>query len=154
MTSVTDGQSPLDAAPPDGFARAFRVPPQIAADEELAALYDNIIASLRREALGLPMNTVQIITLERIASQYVLMKWREENGMFAKAEDNRAANAQWLAATAEFNKQLQANRDQMRDALLASIQKIVVETIDLVEDPEVRRLLKRTASERFAELGE
>ena len=148
---MTDDRSPLDGPPADALAAAFTLPDAIAEDETLQALYDELVSRMRREALGLPMNTGQNLLIERIASFYVQIRWRENNGLFTPAQQ-KDFNTYWLALNSEFNKQLNASADKMREAMLADINQVVINAVDLIKDDETRRTVRRALAEGFATL--
>lgn len=138
--------------PDDGLARAFQLPAFIQEEPALAALHLEVVARLRREALGLPMNTVQQLLLERIAFTYVLMKWKDENGGYARTSEQKDFYTLWLSMTVEFNKLLSASGDKLRDALLVEVQKIVTESLKLVTNSEDRKAVRRSLSESFSSI--
>lgn len=141
---------PLDASPPDDLAEAFRLPEEILNDEALVTLHTNIVARLRREASGMPMNTVQQLLLERIAMNYVVLKSKERTGGFSTPAQQKDFNTFWLSMTQEFNKLLMANEDKRREAMLMEIQGIVVQATELVMDKEQRQNVRRFLQEQFA----
>lgn len=149
---MSDGT--LDSAPPDGLARAFRLPSFIREDEELVALYDETVARLREEAKGIPMNTVQSLLMERIATFYVTIKWREDNNEWAGVSQQKDFNTYWLALTSEFNTILQKNDDSLRQAMLLEIQSVVLESLKTIKDPDDRRSVRLAISEGLASIGQ
>lgn len=144
--------SPLDAEPDDRLERAFRPPQYIAEDEELNALYEEMVGRLRAEALGIPMHTMQQFLIERIATKYVIIRYREEHG-WVGINTEKEFNQQWLELLKEWNRVLQSSQEQMRDALLREAEKISVDAVNLVPDPETRQALRRHFKERYAALG-
>jgi hypothetical protein len=146
--------SPLDAPPMEGgLVRAFELPSFLAEDERLVEIHADVVARLRREAQGLSMNTVQQLLLERIAFNYVYMLYKENDGGFAKPSEQKDFNAFWLSMTTEFNKMLLKSGDKLRDALLMEINTIIMDTIKTVEDPETRKSLRRTLTQKFSEIS-
>lgn len=146
--------SPLDAAPADGLERAFRLPEHIAADEDLSALYTEMVSRLRSESLGIPMHTAQEILLERIATKYVLIKYREQVGWAGLGVNGeKDANQQWLEMVKEWNRVLAQGHEQLREAVLSQAEKIALDAISLLEDPDDRQKLRRHFKERFAAIG-
>lgn len=142
-------ESPLDAAPPDDLARAF-VLPEWVDQHDMRALHTAIVERLRREASGMPMNTVQQLLLERIAYIYIVLKWKEETNGFSSPGQQKDFNAWWLSMTQEFNRLLTANQDRMREALLMQVQQIVNDSLRLISDEEDRRTVRRALAEAFA----
>ncbi len=141
--------SPLDGPPADGLERAFRLPEDW--DGELADLHQQIVQRMRREAAGLPMNTVQQLLMERIATSYVQAKMREETGALT-LKDIKDQNAAWLAMTQEFNKLLQSGQDKLREALFAEIQTIIMNATEEITDPESLRNFRRRLAGDFASI--
>lgn len=142
-----------DGPPLDDLAPAFVLPPHLAANERLAALHATIVGRLRREAAGMPMNTIQNLLLERIAYNYVALKAREDAGVAMRPQDQKEMNTFWLAMTKEFNGLLAANQDKMREALLLEVQKVVNGSLSLVTDPVDRQAVRRHLSEQFATIN-
>jgi hypothetical protein len=144
--------SPLDAPQADGLARAFQLPTFIQEDAGLSGLYDYMVDQLRREASGLPMNTLQQLLIERIASFYVHIKYKEENAGFTTANQQKEYNTEWRNLLVEFNRLLTASDDKLRTALLTEIQKLVTDSIRLVTNDEERRAVRRELAGGFAAL--
>lgn len=141
--------NPLDAAPDDGLERAFRLPQYIREDEELVALYEEIVARLRREAAGLPMSTLQQLLIERQASFYVQIKFKENTQTFSPNQQ-KEFNVYWLDLNKEFARQLAASDDKLREAMLGEIHQIVKDALELVTDPGQRRAVRLRLAEEFA----
>lgn len=151
VSGMTDEISPLDGPPADGLEAAFTLPEYIAEDETLQGLYTEIVTRMRHEALGLPMNTGQNLLIERIASFYVQIRYRENNGLFTPTQQ-KDFNTYWLALHSEFNKQLNASADKMREAMLEDINQVVINAVDQIKDDETRRTVRRALAEGFAQL--
>jgi hypothetical protein len=149
---MTDS-NPLDGPPHDDLDRAFRLPRYIQEDTELNDLFDSMVLRLRREALGIPMNSVQTLLMERIASMYVIIKYREDHDNWAGASQQKDFNDYWLKCTVEFNRILTANDDKLRQAMLLEIQKVVMDSLKTISDPEERRRVMRDLSGSLANAG-
>jgi hypothetical protein len=137
---------------PDDLARAFVLPEWLREDVEMVALYDAIVSRLRREALGMPMSTVQQLLLERISFNYIVLKYKEEHNDFRRVNEQKDFNTWWLSMTAEFNKLLMANQDKLREAMMMEVQKVVLESVKLIVNDDDRRNVKRYLAEAFAQL--
>lgn len=144
---------PLDSAPDDAFDAAFQLPEVIVNDASLRALHAEIVTRLRREAAGLPMSTVQNLILERLATLYVWIKYKERTGGFTDNQQ-KEFNKDWLDLAREFNKLLMAHQDKLREAMLIELQSIVIEGSKLIKDDEDRRQFRLFLSEKFAEQGQ
>jgi hypothetical protein len=143
-------ETPFDA-PLDELAAAFELPEYIAEDEVLSGLYHEIVLRLRREAAGLPMKTAHMLLIERIASFYVTIRYKENHQEF-RGYQQKEFNTYWLSLTQEFNKVLQANDEKLREAMLIEIQTIVSDTLKLITDPADRQNVRRKLSEEFAKM--
>lgn len=145
--------NPLDGPPVDPrFERAFRLPEYVRGDSELVQLYEDMVSDLRREAAGLPLNTLQIFLIERIASFYVQIKFKENAESFSPNQQ-KEFNEYWLKLTHEFNSLLHASDAKLREQLMMDIEKLVTEAINLVTDSNDRQAVRRKLSSGFAELG-
>lgn len=137
----------------DALEDAFELPPSVASDPRLSALYNEVVANLRREARGIPMNTVQTLLLERIAYYYVTLKSAEWNGSVTPLQLKDLTKF-WLDMTTEFNKQLASGHEKLRDALLLSISEMVMQAITTtVTNGDDRKNLVMAIQEGFAEMG-
>lgn len=126
--------------------------PDVVTDEKLRALYEVLVHRMRSEARHLPMTTVQLLLIERIAANYVILRAKErgELGGFGSSSVQKDYNTFWLSMTAEFNRMLgkaEPLNGAERKALLKDMQQIIVSTIATVPDPKVRTdLLERMAA--------
>lgn len=134
---------------------AFRLPEAVAADPDLVELYVQTVNRMRQESRGIPMHTVQEFLLERIATQYVLIRYREIHndwvGLGVTA--SRDANQQWLDLVKEWNKVLASGHEKLRDAVLQEVQQAVLDGIALVRAEEDRKALRLHFQERFAAMA-
>jgi hypothetical protein len=135
-----------------GLARAFRLPAFISRDQELSDLYTEIVTRLRRESSGMPMTTLQQLLIERQASFYVQIKYKEDTETFS-ANQQREFNAYWLDLNKEFARQLAASDDKIRESMIAEIAKMTLEAVDLISDDETRRTVRRALAEGFAAMN-
>lgn len=143
--------SPLDE-PLDELASAFTLPDYLAEDDELVALHEEIVRRLRREAAGLPMKTAHMLLIERIATFYITIRYKENNDSF-RGYQQKEFNAYWLSLTQEFNRVLQANDEKLREAMLLEVQDIVTKAVGLISDATDRQNVRRQLAEGFAGLG-
>lgn len=154
--SDSSSRSPLDAPPPDGLDDVFTLP-QWVEDEGLRGLYDELVARMRAEAAGMPMNTVQTLLIERIAFNYVVMKYKERNQGtergFIRASEQKDFNTWWLSMTVEFNRLLMTNADKLRESLLIEINNVLTAGLSQIKDDEERRAVRRHFAEAFAALN-
>lgn len=99
------------------------------------------------------MNTVQTLLLERIATQYVTTKLREEQGQLS-LRDMKEQNAAWLSMTQEFNRLLLASEDKLREAMFREMQEIILGSLELITDDETRRNVRRHLAGEFAAIDQ
>lgn len=142
----------LDAAPAAGLERAFQLPDYVRESPELVELYNEMVSRLRQEADGLPMGTLQHLLIERIASFYVQIKFKENTNDF-RLNQQKEFNTYWLQLTTEFNRLLQASDDSRRNALLVKVGDIVIEGLKLIENVENRKSVQQFFSGEFSSLN-
>jgi hypothetical protein len=126
--------------------------PDVIEDQALRGLYEVLVARMRDEASHLPMSTVQQLLIERIAYNYIVLRWYEMRQMFAHTTAQKDFNTFWLSMTQEFNRQLRAQDDAARNALLKQIFAIISDTLS-GEDSEVSDRLSTRFSQALAEQG-
>lgn len=143
----------LQLSPQQGVDWAFHLPAET--PDEYLALHADIVARLRNEAAGFPMNTIQTLLLERIAYTYVVIRMKEDGVLarFARANEAKDYNTFWMDMTKEFNKLLASGQDKLRETLLLRVKDVVDEAIKVVTDDHSRRELRRALSEGFASIN-
>jgi hypothetical protein len=114
----------------DGF---FQLPVWVK-KPELREGYEAIVARMRRECSHVPMNTVQQLLIERIAFNYIILKYREGAKMgteagFASPDAIKDFNTFWLKMTAEFNNLLVKFKPSDKEAVMGQVKDIVVEIL-------------------------
>lgn len=124
-------------------------------DPKLRSLYEVLVSRMRKEADGLPMNTVQQLLIERIAYNYIVLRSKESNQMggFLTANVQKDFNAFWLSMTQEFNRML-SKTDTMngneRKSLLREVQQLILATVNAsVNDPRTRSDLLQNMAAAF-----
>jgi hypothetical protein len=123
----------------DSLDALFELPDWIN-DPQLCNAYEIIVARLRREIEHVPLNTVQQLRIERIAFNYITLKFREKNAAseFAFAEHLKDWSTYWAAISRDFDAVLKAWKPKEMDAIMAVVKNAVAEVIATVEDPKVR----------------
>lgn len=101
----------------------------------------------------MPMHTVQEFLLERIATKYVIMKYRERTDSWRGVSSERDFSSHWLDLVKEWDKVLASSQEKLRDAILAEVEGIVIEGIQQVPDDNIRKSLRLYFKEAFAQLG-
>lgn len=107
-------------------------------DQKLRILYESIVHRMRTEAAHLPMNTMQQLTIERIARYYILLLSWERSEKFNMREDTRY-NEHWMKMAAHFNSMLmRATPAAQRDAFLERIALVISGVLKTIDDEEVK----------------
>jgi len=149
--------SPLDAAPVDKLEPAFALPKYIADDEEhgelLAGIHAEVVERLRREAAGLPMDTVQQLLIERIAHIYIQIKHHEAMGKWDSVNQQKELNNYFATITTEFSRLLAAHEDKLREALFEEISGVVNDAINGIQDEDTRKALRLKVKEGLAAIN-
>jgi adenosyl cobinamide kinase/adenosyl cobinamide phosphate guanylyltransferase len=100
------------------------------------------------------MTTSLNLIMERMATFYTITRKREADPDYkVSANDMRQNNAQWLAMTAEFNKQITIGEDKRRHAMLDKIFTIVTNSLMLIEDEKTRTNVRKALEQGFLEAG-
>ena len=139
----------------DSLDGAFTLPQELVDDARLHRLYEVIVARMRRESEGVPMNTIQTLLMERIALNYIVMKAREQgilNPLSVAAQKDH--QTWWLAMTAQFNKQLnKATEQEYKDKLLREVTGVIISVLSKIEDPKLKLQLKNDLMAGFEAAG-
>jgi len=135
--------------------------PEFVEEPELRELYEVIIARFRREILeGITLNTVQELLLERIAYNYVMLRWRERNMTASQARNASASTADknannfWLSMTQEFNRLTQKEQanQEFKNQLLVTISQALGQAFEGLH-PDVARPMQERIAQAFEEHG-
>jgi hypothetical protein len=98
--------------------------------KELVDMHEVLVKRFQAEAAHIPMNTVQQLLIERMATHYVFLRWKEgktKDGQmsgFDHGRDFKDQNTFWLAMTQEFNrllKQYDPNAPEKQAERLANV---------------------------------
>jgi hypothetical protein len=107
---------------------AFDLPESAVPDLKYRMLYQVIVDRLLDESQNVPMNTAQLLLIERIAANYIYIKVRESGGienMNPLAQDKM--NTYFLATLAQFQKMLaKATAQEDREQTLREVRDIIV----------------------------
>lgn len=137
-----------DYAPLDSI---FVLPDNID-DPELRMAYEIIVARMRKEAAHCAVSTVQQLLIERIAYNYIVLRWNEARDSFAHTTAQKEFNSFWLSMTQEFNRTLRVTDQEYKSALLSQIAEVISETM-AVEDPDVVDRIMPRFVDAFKKLG-
>ncbi len=110
---------------------------------ELRSGYEIIVARMRKEAEHVPLNTIQNLLIERVAFNYVALKYMEktmvgEAGGFESTDVLKNWNTYWLKMTAEFNNLLVRFKPDDRKAVIGQVKDIIITVLNTIEDDTVR----------------
>lgn len=148
MTSV-ESQITAD----ERLDQVFTLPKaMVEAFPQLEEIHDEIVMRFKSEAHGMPMNTVQTLLLERIAYNYVYLKYRELSGEVA-GKDQKDFNSFWLSMTQEFNRLLTVNEAERREQLMNDVVSVFNEAIALIQDKDTRQAVQQSVGAGLAKKG-
>lgn len=139
----------------DSLEAAFELPAFVTEHPALVQLHGAICRRLRKEAEGVPMDTIQELLLERIAFNYIVMKARER-GVLSLGSERAQKDFQtfWLAMTNQFSKNLQkATAAEDRARTLREVRDIVIDTLSQVEDKTTKDHLLHQFAQAFQQAG-
>ena len=148
---MSDSQT--DAVTDSGLSEVFVLPPEVVDHhEDLIGIHQELVDNLRAEAFGIPMTSMQVLLIERIATKYILIKYRERTGWLGTNAE-KDANTQWLDLVKEWNRLLAQGHEAMRERLLEQVEKIMGDGVNLIPDKETRQKVRLFYQEQFAAMG-
>lgn len=122
-------------------------------DPALVEMYNVIVHNLKEEASTLPMNTVQQLLLERIAYNYILLRWKENRDGWTHERNQKEFHTFWLSMTAEFNRNLRAAKaDELVMAIKDKMMIAVKNALETVPS-DVRSPFMNALADGFEEAG-
>ena len=134
---------------------AFDLPESAVPQERYRMLYQVIVHRLLEESQNVPMNTAQLLLIERIAANYIYIKVREAGGienMNPLAQDKM--NTYFLATLAQFQKMLaKATAQEDREATLREVRDIIVKVANTAGDSQAKKELLSMLVEEFKKVG-
>lgn len=136
-THMADSQVSRTSSKDRIFARPQDLP------EDWYRLWESLITDMRREAQALPMNTMMSLLMERIATNYVLVK-RYENRPARELdwEQHRQLQKLWLTFLTEFSTQLHRNSQTPEQRFVAEFKAAITGALRTVgPDASVRDLM-------------
>ena len=133
---------------------AFDLPESAVPEERYRMLYQVIVHRLLEESQNVPMNTAQLLLIERIAANYIYIKVRESGGienMNPLAQDKM--NTYFLATLAQFQKMLaKATAQEDRESTLREVRDIIVKAFKSSNSPAKQEALQDLLEE-FKKVG-
>lgn len=134
---------------------AFDLPESAVPQERYRMLYQVIVHRLLEESQNVPMNTAQLLLIERIAANYIYIKVRESGGienMNPLAQDKM--NTYFLATLAQFQKMLAKATDQEdREATLREVRDIIVKVANSAGNDTAKKEVLSALVEEFKKVG-
>jgi len=129
--------------------------PEWVSDPELREAYEIIVARLRNEIEHVPLSTLQQLRVERIAFNYIVLKFRESLAAndFAFAEHLKDWNTYWAQITREFDTVARAWKPTEKEAIMAVVRSAVGEILATVQDTEIRNDLIQRFVATFERAG-
>jgi hypothetical protein len=133
---------------------AFDLPESAVPDERYRMLYQVIVHRLLEESKNVPMNTAQLLLIERIAANYIYIKVRESGGidsMNPLAQDKM--NTYFLATLAQFQKMLaKATAQEDRESTLREVRDIITKVFKSSNSPAKQEVFQELLEE-FKKVG-
>jgi hypothetical protein len=133
---------------------AFNLPESAVPDLTYRMLYQVIVQRLLEESQNVPMNTAQLLLIERIAANYIYIKVREAGGienMNPLAQDKM--NTYFLATLAQFQKMLaKATAQEDREQTMREVRDIIVRAFKASDSPAKQQVLQDLLEE-FKKVG-
>jgi hypothetical protein len=134
---------------------AFELPESAVPDLNFRMLHMALVNKLLDEAKNVPMQTAQYILIERIATKYIYIKFRENQGfdsMNPIAADKE--NTHLLALLAQFQKMLaKATAQEDREATLREVRDIIVRVFRSSAGDEAKKAAFAELLEEFKRVG-
>jgi hypothetical protein len=138
-----------DSAAPSFLEGAFELPETAIPDLNYRMLHTALMHKLLDEAKHVPMTTAQYILIERIATTYIYIKYKESGGfdiLNPMVQDK--LNVYLLSLLAQFQKMLaKATSEQDREATFREVKDIITRVMSQSSSPAKREVLEelRTA---------
>lgn len=127
-------------------------------DPKMRELYENLVQRMRVESRGVPMTGVQQLLIERIASNYIFMKIREQRspaeGGYATPAAHKDAVTFWLAMTEAFNKTLkQKLPEAVKKEIFEEVKTVIFESLEPMKDARAKQAIVDRFSAALAKAG-
>jgi len=140
----------------DDLDRVFTLPDTVA-DEGLRRLYEILISRMRRETAHLPQTTAITLLIERIAYNYIVLRWKETRPAgdpegFAHSTAQKEYNTFWLAMTQELNKVARQTDKAYREELVAVLSTAVFRALS-DEAPDVSKRIRHRVATSLEHAG-
>ncbi len=97
----------------------FSQRPQNFSPEEYR-MWDALVTDMRRESQALPMNTMMLLLIERVATMYVMVRTQEAGSKKADWDQLRSMQKLFLNFVTEFSTQLHKNSQTPEQRFMSS----------------------------------
>lgn len=113
----------------------FHLPEGLVESSNLREMWEVIVSRMRKEAAHLPMSTVQMLLIERIATNYVILREKENRPIghsqgFAHATVQKDFNTFWLTMTKEFNAMLGRTDSAVRRQAMGEVRDLLLGVLE------------------------
>jgi hypothetical protein len=133
---------------------AFELPESAVGDLGFRMLHTALVQKLLEEAKNIPMQTAQYILIERIATTYIYIKYKEADGFDGLnpiAQDKQ--NVYLLSLLAQFQKMLaKATAQEDRENTLREVRDIIVR-VARSSDSSAKQEVLQELIEEFKKVG-
>lgn len=119
----------------------FSLPEEMQEDERWKKLYVLMVKTLQEEAAGVQMSTVQNLLIERIATLYVTIRYREEKGTHMPREMKELSDL-WLNMSKQFTQVLKENRENIARHRETQLYQLVMTAVGEIPDHDTRYTLR------------
>lgn len=134
---------------------AFDLPETAVPDLNFRLLHTALVQKLLEEAKNVPMQTAQYILIERIATTYIYIKYKESSGfdnLNPMVQDKQ--NVYLLSLLAQFQKMLaKATAQEDRENTMREVRDIIVRVFRASGNDPVRREVLDELIEEFKKVG-
>lgn len=138
--------------PLDDLDVVYSLPENVA--DDLRSMYEVIVVRMRRDVQGLPVSTVQLLLIERIAYNYIVLRQREgAEGGFSHATAQKEFNQFWLAMAQEFHRQTRQVDPESKQQLITQVVSAFNAALSQEPDAEVRNRLRARLTTALSQAG-
>lgn len=134
---------------------AFELPESAVPDIQFRMLHTALVQKLLEEAKNVPMQTAQYVLIERIATTYIYIKYKESAGfenLNPLAQDKQ--NVYLLSLLAQFQKMLaKATAQEDRDMVVREVGDIIRRVFKAAANDPVKRAAYAELIEEFQKVG-
>lgn len=134
---------------------AFELPETAVPDLNFRMLHTALVQKLLEEAKNVPMQTAQYVLIERIATTYIYIKYREASGfenLNPLVQDKQ--NVYLLSLLAQFQKMLaKATAQEDRDNTLREVRDIIIKVFRASDNDPAKKAAFEELIQEFKKVG-